>query len=190
MIIMKNLGKREKIMVSISLTIVGSYLIYSFLYDPLLKTIKEAEEQHEIVTQEISDLVKKINLPGSPAARKQAIEIIKLDYFKDEKELLKKEVILPEEDQISETMAKITDLADQSKVELIFSKRQTMVTDQAYKKLPIEMVLSCAHHNLVKFLDGLNNMDWLILVDDIDLKIDSGNLPNLNVRLTLNIYVK
>ena len=55
--------------------------------------------------------------------------------IKIEKEFQKKEVILPKEDQISETMAKITDLADQSKVELIFSLFVSVVLVSGLKNL-------------------------------------------------------
>lgn len=97
-----------------------------------------------------------------------------------------KKIVL--EREIPSLLERISVMANKNNIRIIKILPSKDTKSTSY--ILIGLDLTCAYHNLGRFLNDLEEAQDFIVVEEIKIRSDTGNYFQQNVNLTLRIYVK
>ncbi len=158
------LGILGKVIITIAVLALGAGVYFVVFYSDLSTQEDQANAQKAQLNQQLN-----------------AAENAKADYQKDLDEKTRKEQvaaqqkkILPDDAEMPSFLGAIQNTASASGVALTSYTPQDEEVQQYYAKVPMALTLSGRFHQVARFFYGVGQLDRIINVEDIDMKVVSA----------------
>ena len=182
----KELSKKDQILISgiIGIGIVVVF-VFMFVLQPLIKKILDYNHQEKSINEQ---LAKVESMSADREKLKAELETIsqKIEYF---------EMKLPRETDIPEVLEELIKIGEKSDVifVMIEPKHTEQITageaaDKKYLEIPIEIKLRAGYHEFAKFINGVENFQRFMKVDNIKLMSNTEQDKMHEASLTVSAY--
>lgn len=167
---------RQKILVLIFISLVPLFLFYQFYYKEKrerVNLLKEEVKKLELEIQKYSPYLNRMEtLNRQIAVRREFLETVK--------------GIFPDEREVPEVLKKITELAKKNGLEVLVFRPEKEVQKDFYNEILIRIELIGDFKNLVDFLNEVQRLPRLVVVNGIELKVTKER--RLNGVVFLNTF--
>ncbi len=161
--------KREKFLVMFFSILIPIFLFYQFYY---IRT----KEKINAIKNEINRLNLEIKKYENIVKRMKLLEA----QMRQRKEFLKKvKMILPSEKEIPDILKKVSDLAKENYLEVITFEPGKEIPKDYYNIIPLKMEIKGKFNNIINFLNSIENLERLIILNDIKFQVKYGQLTAL-----------
>ncbi len=165
---------KEKYLIVFISVLIPVFLFYQFYYT-------QAKEKINKIEEEIRQLDLKIRKYKNIVKKKELLEA----QMRQRKEFLKRvKTILPSESEIPDILRKISDLAKDNDLEVIIFQPGREIPKNYYDIIPLKMKLKGRFDNIVNFLNSIENLERLIVLNDIKFQIKNDQLIALTTFYT------
>lgn len=115
-----------------------------------------------------------------------------LARLEDEKQRLQRRldslfVSLPEGDRMSVVLDVVQKHAERGGIELRQVRPRAKVTFDTYEELPLDVVLTGRYHSIARFVDRIEQSQYLMKVDEVALRSEDMLSDTLQVQIRLNL---
>ncbi|MGM0370688.1 MAG: type 4a pilus biogenesis protein PilO [Bacillota bacterium] len=176
---------REKIMSVSLIVIVVSISFYVFLYKPKADAVKDINSDLEQTVSSIKN--------NQDVLRKK--EELKQEYKSKLDKLEKDDQDQPiKVSQKSDLIVRLNELIDQTDVQLktmeSAENKETNSQKYGYDKMPIKIQISGNYNNILKFVNSVEELKYLIKINNLNLNsnqsdLDSGSEVDINAQINL-----
>ena len=162
----ENATKREKFLVIFVSILVPIFLFYQFYYT-------QAKEKIDTLSEEIKKLDLEIKRYEKLATKIELLEIQK----KQRQEFLNRvKKILPSQKEIPDILKRISDVAKENNLEVITFKPGKEIPQNYYQIIPINMEIEGRFNNVIKFLNDIESLQRLIVLNDVKFRMKNNCL--------------
>ena len=178
---------KKKIILIILIGFILLYMDFSFLIRLQFKNTRT-------LGTKISKLKKDIDILAKDLA---TLEDLKQRHPEVKKEALSKVKKIISEEQIPSLLKDISDIATKYNVKIMqikpskeLKKEDKVSVVPKFNHLLITLDLICGYHSLGSFINGLENAERFMAVQDLKITPDPNNYLSCNIALVLKTYVK
>ena len=157
-------------------------IIWYGLFKPELEKISKYRSQPTAARSQIESMVRQLNVFNPATAQERA------EWASLEKDLNRR---LPKGKRIIELYVQLSTLAEKYELQN-FKRRELENSEKSYDNgginhsgYSIELAFECSYSSLAGFLNGLQNIDRLVEVVNLEI---TRNLPLIGVRIVLGSY--
>lgn len=158
--------KREKFLIVFILVLVPLFLFYQFYYT-------ETKEKINILKEEINKLDLEIKKYKKITEKMKVLEV----QMKQREEFLNRiKEILPSEKEIPDVLKRVSDLAKENNLEVITFEPGKEDPRDYYNIVPFKMEIKGRFNNIINFLNSIESLERLIVLNDIKLQAKANQL--------------
>lgn len=170
---------KQQLILMLLVFLVTVAAFFFILFKPKIGQLAELAKREAEETQKIKST--RLTLMRLQSAKKQANEI--------NQRLVRAKEILPTESDIPSIILEIQDIANQAGIEFVSIKPGTLVPNNGFAELPLEIVIDGYFYDLVDFLYRLEKMKRATKVTKIRIAEGSNKLPNIQVTISGSVFV-
>lgn len=167
---------RQKILILVFISLFPLFLFYQFYYKERrekVNLLKEEVKKLELEIQRYSPYLNRMEtLNKQIAVRREFLETVK--------------GIFPDEREVPEVLKKITELAKRNGLEVLVFKPEKEVQKDFYNEISMRIELTGDFKNIVAFLNEVQRLPRLVVVNGIELKVTKER--KLNGVVFLNTF--
>jgi len=165
--------KREKFLIVFVSVLVPLFLFYQFYY-------VQAKEKINILREDVKKLDLEIKKYKNSVKKIKVLEV----QMKQRREFLNRiKKILPSEKEIPDILRQISDLAKENNLEIITFEPGKEKPQDYYNIIPLKMEIEGRFSNIVNFLNSIESLQRLVVLNDIKFQIKNNQLYFLNQNL-------
>ncbi len=160
----ENLSKREKIMLITAMSLLIVFIIYLYVYTPLVDGVADTEANVEDLEQDITQ--KRIQAEDKQRLEKeyellleQSGEMTEEEFFTEDKEF--------------QLVQKLNSLSDDLNVELFNIESQDLTTSEdIYIEIPINLSVEGSYEEIINYLGEVEYSEYAIRIASVSLNSD------------------
>ncbi len=158
--------KREKFLIVFVSVLVPLFLFYQFYY-------VQAKEKINILREDVKKLDLEIKKYENSVKKIKVLEV----QMKQRREFLNRiKKILPSEKEIPDILRQISDLAKENNLEIITFEPGKEKPQDYYNIIPFKMEIEGRFSNIVNFLNSIESLQRLVVLNDIKFQIKNNQL--------------
>jgi len=158
--------KREKFLIVFISILVPLFLFYQFYY-------VQAKEKINILREDVKKLDLEIKKYENLVKKIKVLEV----QMKQRREFLNRiKKILPSEKEIPDILRQISDLAKENNLEIITFEPGKEKPQDYYNIIPLKMEIEGRFSNIVNFLNSIESLQRLVVLNDIKFQIKNNQL--------------
>ncbi|MBO8144090.1 MAG: type 4a pilus biogenesis protein PilO [Thermodesulfobacterium sp.] len=158
--------KREKFLIVFVSVLVPLFLFYQFYY-------VQAKEKINILREDVKKLDLEIKKYENSVKKIKVLEV----QMKQRREFLNRiKKILPSEKEIPDILRQISDLAKENNLEIITFEPGKEKPQDYYNIIPLKMEIEGRFSNIVNFLNSIESLQRLVVLNDIKFQIKNNQL--------------
>ncbi|MCD6548062.1 MAG: type 4a pilus biogenesis protein PilO [Thermodesulfobacterium sp.] len=158
--------KREKFLIVFVSVLVPLFLFYQFYY-------VQAKEKINILREDVKKLDLEIKKYKNSVKKIKVLEV----QMKQRREFLNRiKKILPSEKEIPDILRQISDLAKENNLEIITFEPGKEKPQDYYNIIPLKMEIEGRFSNIVNFLNSIESLQRLVVLNDIKFQIKNNQL--------------
>jgi len=158
--------KREKFLIVFIFILVPLFLFYQFYY-------VQAKEKINILREDVKKLDLEIKKYENLVKKIKVLEV----QMKQRREFLNRiKKILPSEKEIPDILRQISDLAKENNLEIITFEPGKEKPQDYYNIIPFKMEIEGRFSNIVNFLNSIESLQRLVVLNDIKFQIKNNQL--------------
>jgi type IV pilus assembly protein PilO len=173
------MNRTRRILLSSILVPLIIVLFYNFSISPRKKRIVDLTEQHKNVASVLETSRSYIEKYRSVKAAYDSISVI----------WDKLEELLPEEKEMPELLASISNAGKKSGAEFALFKPLPQLPHDFYEENPVQIKVTCTYHQLGSFLSRIAALPRLVNVDKLKLEGLKEGKPTMNAEFVGIAYV-
>jgi type IV pilus assembly protein PilO len=176
---LSELDLKQQLMVMILIVLVTVAAFSFILFRPKLTQLTQLMNEEAQASQKIR--ATRLTLLRLQSAKKQASEI--------NQRLARAKEILPAEGDIPSIILEIQDIANQAGIEFVSIKPGSLIPNDGYAELPLDIVIDGYFYDLVDFLYRLEKMKRATKVSKIRIVEGKKKLPNIQTTISGSVFV-
>ena len=158
--------KREKFLIVFISILVPLFLFYQFYY-------VQAKEKINILREDVKKLDLEIKKYENLVKKIKVLEV----QMKQRREFLNRiKKILPSEKEIPDILRQISDFAKENNLEIITFEPGKEKPQDYYNIIPLKMEIEGRFSNIVNFLNSIESLQRLVVLNDIKFQIKNNQL--------------
>ncbi|MDF2953177.1 MAG: Type IV pilus assembly protein PilO [Thermodesulfobacterium sp.] len=166
--------KREKFLIVFVSVLVPLFLFYQFYY-------VQAKEKINILREDVKKLDLEIKKYENSVKKIKVLEV----QMKQRREFLNRiKKILPSEKEIPDILRQISDLAKENNLEIITFEPGKEKSQDYYNIIPLKMEIEGRFSNIVNFLNSIESLQRLVVLNDIKFQIKNNQLNAMTTFYT------
>ncbi len=183
----KELSKKDQILIA---GVIGIFIIvvlsFVFILQPLIAKILDFNKQEKTISEQ---LAKVESMSADKERLSSELELItdKIDYFEKK---------LPQQTDIPEILEELIKIGEKSDVIFVMIEPQNTkqisvgtAQDKTYLEIPIEIKLKAGYHQFALFINGVENFQRFMKVDNIKITSKGDSTEKLHeASLTVSAY--
>lgn len=173
------LDQKQLILLMALIVLVIAVSFFFLLYRPKMQQLSAIIDTQVKEEQQIKSA--RLTLVRLRSAKKQADETNqRLDRIKQ---------VLPAESDIPSIILEIQDIANQAGIEFVSIKPGTIIPNDGYAEVPLEIVIDGYFYDLVDFLYRLEKMNRAVKVTKVSITEGKKKLPNIQTTIKGSAFV-
>lgn len=169
----------KKIILIVLISAIVFYIDINFIFKAQLKGASKSNSEIARVNKELQSF----------AAEAKKIKDFESAKGVSSRQALKEKKIIPES-QFASLLQEISKIANSNEVRILQIKPLHQASSGKLNPILISLELSCGYHNLGRFINGVENLDAFVRVQEIKIEPQEDNYLNQKVSLVLVTYVK
>jgi Tfp pilus assembly protein PilO len=182
----KEMTKKDQILIAGSIGVfIVVVLLFVFVFQPLIANILEYNKQERKMDEQLAKV-------DSMSADKEKLSA---DIETIRKKIAYYEKKLPQETDIPEVLEELIKIGEKSNVTFVMIEpKETekisvgVAQDKSYLQIPIEIKLNAGYHEFARFINGVENFERFMKVDDISIVSKTGTDKLHDASLIVSAY--
>ncbi|MBI4845268.1 MAG: type 4a pilus biogenesis protein PilO [Candidatus Omnitrophica bacterium] len=182
----RNLSKKEQVMISgIILIFLLMVMAYSFIFQPLIKTLIEDSKKENIMIEQMKNAE---NMVADKERLTKEVEEVKnkIKFYEQR---------LPSKVDIPQVLSELIDIG--KKTNVIFDSIEPLnpekitiseIEGKNYLEIPIEIRLKGGYHEFAKFVNEIENFRRFMKVDQIKISLNQASKTKHDISLVVSAF--